>query len=195
MRALFVSLVCLSTSIAHADVVEVGADDAVFGGVLSAGVGQVKGAGPLAGMSRSVNFAMRARLQHVSIDVGFRALIVADEPGGSGGGLRGVALVHLNDSDTAAFYLGGGVGLGLTSVIGGAQDGLDGPSDAGPTRIGLGAEFPVLAGVTFSRTSVFQPFLQAEANLPAYDVAVRGDAASKVWAPTFTLALGLAVGP
>ncbi|MGK0359493.1 MAG: hypothetical protein ACI9U2_001795 [Bradymonadia bacterium] len=194
MRALFVSLVCLSASIAHADVVEVGADDSVFGGVLSAGVGQVKGAGPLAGMSRSVNFAMRSRLQKVSIDVGFRALIVADEPGGSGGGLRGVALVHLNDSDTAAFYLGGGVGLGLTSVIGGEQDNVDGPGEA-MTRIGLGAEFPVVAGVTFSRTSVFQPFLQAEANLPAYDVAVRGDAATKVWAPTFTLALGLAVGP
>ena len=194
MRALFVSLVCFSSAIAHANVVEAGVDDSVFGGVLSAGLGQVKGAGPDAGLSRSLNFAMRTRMQRISVDVGFRALIAPENQGGSGGGLRGVALLHLNASETAAFYLGGGVGLGLTSVITGPNAGLLGP-DAAVDRIGLGAEFPLLAGVTFRRSSVFQPFLQAEANLPAYGVRARGDASTEVWAPTFTVALGLAVGP
>jgi hypothetical protein len=139
-------------------------------------------------------FGYRYELDSLAIDLSFLNLLVAgsNDPMTTDRGVTGswaklMALYYFSPTANGSFYLGGGVGYGVTAV-----------SNATATYSGSGLQGEAAAGYEFLRASTIRIFAEAEATAPFYAVyptiystTTPGD---RSYVPSFAVSLGLGWG-
>jgi hypothetical protein len=151
--------------------------------------------GPATNSGPGFGFGYRYELDSLAIDLSFLNLVVAGsndpmstDKGVTGSWARLMALYYFNPTANGSFYLGGGLGYGVTAV-----------SNATATYSGSGLQGEAAAGYEFLRASTIRIFAEAEATAPFYTVYPNiltgtGTPSDRSWVPSFTVSLGIGWG-
>jgi len=155
------------------------------------GYGGAAGASAKSGPAFGVGY--RYELDSLALDLSFLNLLVAasNDPNNADGGVTGswvklMALYYFNPTANGSFYLGGGIGYGVTEV-----------SNAAVSYAGTGLQGEVAAGFEFLRASTIRMFAEAEATAPFYQVYSSPTAtggADHTYVPSFAVSLGIGWG-
>jgi len=138
-------------------------------------------------------FGYRYELDSLALDLSFLNLLVAgsNDPNNHDSGVTGswvklMALYYFNPTANGSFYLGGGVGYGVTAV-----------SNSTASYTGSGLQGEVAAGFEFLRASTIRMFAEAEATAPFYEVYSSPTSAAgsdHTYVPSFAISLGIGWG-
>lgn len=147
----------------------------------------------------------RYELNRAAVDLSFANLVVADNEREAGVGgtiirLGGYWFAHGGANHSP--YLGGALGWGVSDPNTQYLQDADGDWD-GPSYYGNGLHVDISGGYEFLRASTVRLFIQGDVSLPVYkasleygfalwqDTGASRPWADEIWAPTFSLSLGL----